>query len=228
MTKEKYYVYDYADELKPGKKIKIEHELRIYENGIDDLIGMDEKTIKELKEKSMTEENAIFQSLKEKAKEWAEKAYQTKMYDEALEYLHIPEVEHTSNRWRWVENEYHNEWHISNKVYSMHFYIYDENEYNRETKKCERIAWRINWNVTINNPKRGYGEHIAGQERKRFTDHDAAMKYIEGRKKAYANLFTEISPPIPKEYAEGFKVYGVLLPGYSIKDEEKNEDEKTL
>ena len=28
----------------------------------------------------------------------------------------------------------------------------------------------------------------------------AAMKYLDGRKKAYSHLFTEISPQIPKEY----------------------------
>lgn len=46
------------------------------------------------------------------------------------------------------------------------------------------------------------------------------MKYIEGRKKAYAHLFTEISPPIPQEHAEHFKVNDVLLPGYTIEGQE--------
>ena len=45
-------------------------------------------------------------------------------------------------------------------------------------------------------------------------------KYLNGRIKAYDRLFTEISPPIPQEYAEHFKVNGMLLPDYTIEGEE--------
>lgn len=44
-------------------------------------------------------------------------------------------------------------------------------------------------------------------------------KYLAGRIKAYDRLFTETMPPIPKEYAEPFKVNGLLLPGYAIEGE---------
>ena len=37
---------------------------------------------------------------------------------------------------------------------------------------------------------------------------------MRGRIKAYAHLFTEISPQIPKEYDELFRVNNQLLPGY--------------
>lgn len=46
-------------------------------------------------------------------------------------------------------------------------------------------------------------------------------KYLNGRIKAYQHLFTEVSPPIPPEYAEHFKVNGQLLPGYAIEGEER-------
>ena len=36
---------------------------------------------------------------------------------------------------------------------------------------------------------RGYGERIAVQCQKPYTDKNAAMKYLEGRKKAYSHLF---------------------------------------
>lgn len=81
----------------------------------------------------------------------------------------------------------------------------------RRIKRCR---------AAINTPRRGYGKVIAGQRQKRYTDKDAALKYIEGRKKAYAHLFTEISPPLPQEYADSFKVHGVLLPGYTIEGQE--------
>ena len=44
-------------------------------------------------------------------------------------------------------------------------------------------------------------------------------KYLAGRIKAYDRLFTEPAPPVPKEYAEPFKVNGLLLPGYVIEGE---------
>jgi hypothetical protein len=37
--------------------------------------------------------------------------------------------------------------------------------------------------------------------------------------KAYSHLFTEISPPVPKEYADCFSVNGKLLPGYTLRDD---------
>ena len=73
--------------------------------------------------------------------------------------------------------------------------------------------------------RRGYGERIAGQSQKRYTDKNAAMKYLEGRKKAYSHLFTEISPPVPEQYKDHFTVHGALLPGYT---EEGQEPEKTV
>ena len=67
---------------------------------------------------------------------------------------------------------------------------------------------------------------IAGQDRKVFADRAAMEKYLAGRQKAYANLFTEVSPQIPKQYAECFKVNGVLLPGYTIEGEERGKPEQ--
>ncbi|MEE0640820.1 MAG: antirestriction protein ArdA, partial [Acutalibacteraceae bacterium] len=45
-------------------------------------------------------------------------------------------------------------------------------------------------------------------------------KYLNGRIKAYDRLFTEISPPIPQEYADYFKVNGMLMPDYTIEGED--------
>ena len=109
---------------------------------------------------------------------------------------------------------------ISNRVYQMSVSVYEDYKYDRQTRVRIPTAWYVTWDVTINTPRRGYGKVIAGQRQKRYTDKDAALKYIEGRKKAYAHLFTEISPPLPQEYADSFKVHGVLLPGYTIEGQE--------
>lgn len=70
-----------------------------------------------------------------------------------------------------------------------------------------------------------YGAKIAGQNQKRYTDKNAAIKYLDGRKKAYSHLFTEISPPIPKEYEHHFMVHGTLLPGYTVEGLEQAKTE---
>jgi hypothetical protein len=48
--------------------------------------------------------------------------------------------------------------------------------------------------------------------RKRFTDKAVMEKFLKGRIAVHAHLFKKISPPIPREYAERFKVNGLLLP----------------
>lgn len=62
---------------------------------------------------------------------------------------------------------------------------------------------------------------IAGQRNKRYTDKEKALKYIEGRKKAYSHLFKEVTPAIPKEHQNLFKKNGLLLNGYRVNCEER-------
>lgn len=92
--------------------------------------------------------------------------------------------------------------------------------WHRQTQERIPTAWYVTWDVGVHTPKQGWGKAIAGQWQKRYTDKDAALKYIEGRKKAYAHLFTEISPPILQEYTEHFKVNGILLPSYTVEGQE--------
>ena len=75
----------------------------------------------------------------------------------------------------------------------------------------EGTIWIDTWSVRTNSPSRTQAK-IAGQDRKVFTDKAAMEKYLNGRITAYDRLFTEISPPIPQEYADYFKVNGMLMP----------------
>ena len=59
---------------------------------------------------------------------------------------------------------------------------------------------------------------IAGQDRKVFASREELDKYLNGRIKAHEHYFTEISPAIPKEYADYFKVNGCLLPGSPLRE----------
>ena len=102
----------------------------------------------------------------------------------------------------------------------MRYHSYEHTRYDREKEQSVPYAWTLSWSVYTNSPD-GYGQaKIAGQEKK-FADKAAMEKYLNGRIKAYQHLFTEISPPIPKEYADHFKVNGQLLPGYTVEGEER-------
>lgn len=175
------------------------------------------KELERLRKISTAAEQEIVESLNIPLARWERQAALTKLLDRAIEYLKTPEIEHTENKW--VKDRYADE-KISNRVYQMSVNVYEDSTYDRQTQQRIPTAWYVTWDVGVHTPKHGWGKAIAGQRQKRYTDKDAALKYIEGRKKAYAHLFTEISPPIPQEYAEHFKVNGVLLPGYTIEGQE--------
>lgn len=169
-----------------------------------------------MRSESAAAEQAIFDSLKEQAAAWEEQAGKTLLLDKALEYVRTPHVQHTANEWR--ENEY-NRHTRSNRVYQMNYYIYENTRYDKEAQKSIPYSWTLTWSVRTNSPSRTQAK-IAGQDRKVFTDKAAMEKYLNGRIKAYDRLFTEISPPIPQEYADYFKVNGMLMPDYTIEGED--------
>ena len=220
MRKEDFYsVYDYGDALHPGASLKIERSVTM-DLDAPDLTPFTNTGIKELerlRKISTAAEQEIFESLNIPLAKWERQAALTKLLDRAIEYLKTPEIEHTGNKW--VKDRYADE-KISNRVYQMSVNVYEDSTYDRQTQQRIPTAWYVTWGVGVHTPKQGWGKAIAGQRQKRYTDKDAALKYIEGRKKVYAHLFTEISPPIPQEYAEHFKVNGVLLPGYTIEGQE--------
>lgn len=220
MRKEDFYdVYDYGDNLDPGATLKIERSVTMDFDAPDltPFTNTDIKELESLRKISVAAEQEIFDSLNVPLSKWERQAALTKLIDRAIEYLKTPEIEHTENKW--VKDRYADE-KISNRVYQMSVNVYEDSTYDRQTQQCIPTAWYVTWDVGVHTPKHGWGKAIAGQRQKRYTDKDAALKYIEGRKKAYAHLFTEISPPIPQEYAEHFKVNGVLLPGYTIEGQE--------
>ena len=155
--------------------------------------------------------------MQEQAAAWDEQAGKTLAIDKAIEYVRTPEATHTANQWEATDYGKH----ISNRVYQMRYHISENTRYDREKEKSIPYSWTLSWSIYTNSPH-NYGQaKIAGQERKVFADKAAMEKYLNGRIKAYQHLFTEVSPPIPPEYAEHFKVNGQLLPGYAIEGEER-------
>ena len=170
-----------------------------------------------MRRESAEAEQEVFDSLKEQAAAWEEQAGKTLLLDKAIEYARTPHVQHTSNEWQ--KSEY-DRYTRSNRVYQMNYYIYEHTRYDKEAQQSIPYSWTLTWGVYTNSPSKSGQAKIAGQDRKTFADKAAMEKYLNGRIKAYDRLFTEISPAIPKEYADYFKVNGLLMPDYTIEGEE--------
>lgn len=225
MSEQKNYSsYDF-DRLEAARKMKIERTIYIEDENADiaALIGLPIERLQALREESAAAEQAVFENLKAQAAAWEEQAGKTRNFEKAIEYVRTPEVKHTANEWQAEEYDRHT---ISNRVYKMSYHIYENTRYDKATQQSIPYSYTLSWNIYTNSPDNGRQTKIAGQDKKTFADKEAMEKYLNGRIKAYANLFTEISPPIPKEYADNFKVNGVLLPGYSIEGEEQPKQEQ--
>lgn len=219
-----YSVHDY-DTLDPGAELKIQHGVRFNPDAADlsPYINKSAEELQSMRENSSKREHEIFEKLCAAVKEWEVQAAATMLLDKAIEFVKMPEIKHTANQWQ--KNEYGSRDEISNMVYSMSCSIYEKTRYNHELKEMVPVSWEVTWGVCVRNPIPGhYGRQIAGQQNKKYADKAAAEKYLQGRIKAYAHLFTEISPPVPKAYADQFKVNGQLLPGYTIEGQEQQYD----
>ncbi|MGR5690016.1 LPD25 domain-containing protein [Enterocloster clostridioformis] len=213
-----YSSYDH-DNLEPASTMRIERRI-YFESGKADLSEMVKLPLAELlslRAESAAAEQEVFDRLKEQAAAWEEQAGRTLFLDKALEYARTLPVTHTANQWE-APDEYR---HIrSNMVYQMDYSISENTRYDSAAQKSVPYSWTLRWSLYTNAPRGNRREKIAGQDRKVFASREELDKYLNGRIKAHEHYFTEISPAIPKEYADCFKVNGCLLPGYTIEGEE--------
>ena len=213
-----YSSYDH-DDLEPASTMRIERRI-YFESDKADLSEMVKLPLAELlslRAESAAAEQEVFDRLKEQAAAWEEQAGRTLFLDKALEYARTLPVTHTANQWA-APDEYR---HIrSNMVYQMDYSISENTRYDSAAKKSVPYSWTLRWSLRTNAPGGYRQEKIAGQDRKVFASREELDKYLNGRIKAHDHYFTEISPAIPKEYADCFKVNGCLLPGYTIEGEE--------
>lgn len=213
-----YSSYDH-DDLEPASTMRIERRI-YFESGKADLseaVKLPLAELLSLRAESAAAEQEVFDRLKEQAAAWEEQAGRTLFLDKALEYARTLPVTHTANRWE-APDEYR---HIrSNMVYQMDYSIFENTRYDSAAQKSVPYSWTLRWSLRTNAPGGYRQEKIAGQDRKVFASREELDKYLNGRIKAHEHYFTEISPAIPKEYADYFKVNGCLLPGYTIEGEE--------
>ena len=212
-----YSSYDF-DRLEVAKKLVIERSIYFESEKADisALTGLSLAELTRLRQESAAAEQAVFDRLKTEAAAWEQQAGNTRFLEKAIEYVRTPPVKHTSNKWEKTDYE----WQLrSNAVYQMRYHVYENTRYDRQAQKSVPYSWSLTWSVRTNGPNHEQNVKIAGQERKTFSDKAAMEKYLAGRIKAYDRLFIETVPPVPKEYAEPFKVNGLLLPGYVIEGE---------
>ena len=213
-----YSSYDH-DDLEPASTMRIERRI-YFESGKADLseaVKLPLAELLSLRAESAAAEQEVFDRLKEQAAAWEEQAGRTLFLDKALEYARTLPVTHTANQWE-APDEYR---HIrSNMVYQMDYSISENTRYDSVVQKSVPYSWTLRWSLRTNAPGSYRQAKIAGQDRKVFASREELDKYLNGRIKAHDHYFTEISPAIPKEYADCFKVNGCLLPGYTIEGEE--------
>lgn len=205
--------------LTPGVEMEVSGRVYHGENktGVAALVALSMEELKQLEQDSMEKEEAIYQSMCALLPSWTAQAGATVSIREAMEYLKIRPVEHTANQWS--EDRYGRH-EISNMVYQMTWRVYERAKWSVIEQKSVVTGWDLSWQLcfnTVANPDNTRtGRQIAGQDQKVFKDKSVMDKYLQGRIAAYAHLFTEISPPIPKGEEGRFSVNGVLLPGYSV------------
>lgn len=214
------------DNLKHGEEMQIER--RVYRFESKDIAALTALPIEELqarREKSAAAENNIFEKLCEDAGKWETQASETMLFDLAIEYAKTRAVEHTANKWQ-PDNYGHGQ-EISNAVFKMYHHVYEDTKYDRVKQESVPVAWYLSWAVRTQSANGShYCGNVAGQDRKRFTDKATMEKYLQGRIKAYSHLFTEVSPPIPKEFEKYFCVNGQLLPGYTVEGQPNKSAER--
>ena len=213
-----YSSYDH-DDLEPASTMRIERRI-YFESGkadLSELVKLPLAELLSLRAESAAAEQEVFDRLKEQAAAWEEQAGRTLFLDKALEYARTLPVTHTANQWE-APDEYR---HVrSNMVYQMDYSISENTRYDSAAQKSVPYSRTLRWSLYTNAPRGNPLKKIAGQERKVFASREELDRYLNGRIKAYDHYFTEISPAIPKEYADCFKVNGCLLPGYTIEGEE--------
>lgn len=206
--------------LKPGEELNLRRYVYNFAGDYDisDLVQLPINKLAELEEASVAAEKAIGEQVYAKVGEWEQQAKQTVRIRQAKQYLRTMSVSHTSNQW--TEDRYGRH-ELSNMVYQFSWRINERTTWDRTAQKSVVTAWELSWSLMFNtaqNSDQTSGRQIAGQSRKVFKEKAAMEKYLQGRIATYAHLFTEISPPIPKENQKCFCINGVLLPGYTVEN----------
>lgn len=217
-----YDVLEFGDLLTPGIALKIEHHVDCENADISDLITQPIADLQALRDESASGEQAAYEVVLAAVHQWEKQAAVTQRFDRSIQYLRLPVAKHSENHWITEEDDIKS---ISNMVYKMTYSLTENSKFDWWKSDGIKICWSVKWRLYTNSPLRYGNVRLAGQD-KVFDDKAAAERYLQGRIKAYAYLFTEISPPIPKEQIAHFRISNHLLPGYHEAPEKVEEQTK--
>ena len=211
--------------ITPGWEIEMSAHYYSDKNAdrVAELIQLPREELAAMEEASVAKEKTIFSKCSEIETEWKKQVAETAELRKARDYFRDLPVEHTSNQWK--VNQFGLQV-LSNMVYKMSYRVSEHKKPDGTLINCA-LSWDIHYN-TLQHPTPDYtgpGWKIAGQSDKVFATKEEMERYLQGRIKAYAHLFTEISPPIPQDQKGRFCVNGVLLPGYTVEVPERTPQE---
>ena len=217
--------------FKAGLELNISSHMSQSTSGLNvfDLISHSIDELLKMEEASVQREKSIYNQMCDMKMQWTQQAKETIRIRQARAYLEAPIPQHTSNHWT-KDGDWHR---ISNMVYKMSWHSYERSLYRvgRSGKREHGTVWGLTWSITLNAlicpPIRYDTRKIAGQSDKMFDEKKDMERYLQGRIAAYAHLFTEISPPIPKDDEKYFCVHGVLLPGYTVENPDALKPDET-
>ena len=220
MEKTFYDVNSSSTMLREGSYLTLQRSLNYRGERADftPFLGAPLKELEQRLKASKAEEREIYDQLQEAAKAWDEHGAQTLLLQKAIEYLKVPEVQHTANEWKQQKD---GSWEISNLVYKMTFNVVKTGD-----------EWKLSWELSYTAPglSVGYWEYsrsprqrIEYEGSKKYKTLEGAQKYIQSKFDQYADRFETLSPRIPKEAKPLFSVNGQLLQGYGIMRQVKKE-----
>ena len=127
-----YRTYE-NDDLSAGATLKVEHTIIVNETDILNLISQPLEKIQAMRDNNVKKETAAFEKVRQSARDWEKKAAITRQFDRAIEYLQVPEVSHSSNKWVNDRDCYNYDCtSISNMVYKMTYRMYDYTSWRSE------------------------------------------------------------------------------------------------
>lgn len=210
----------YTGDLRAGHEICVQRTVTYLGQYADftPFLKTPQEELEKRLENSKAEEQKIYDELQKAVQAWEEHGAQTLLLEKAIEYLQVPEVQHTNNQWEQRED---GTWEISNLVYRMTYAIEKAGD-----------EWKLSWELKYTSP--GYKPptyyspydnsprpRIDREGSKKYKTLEGAQKYIQSKYDEYAYLFMEVSPPIPQEAKVFFCVNGQLLQGYTMAPKER-------
>lgn len=204
---------DYVDaKLESGYRINIKRTLYMNEehtkNDITSILNSDTDIDTEF-ENLKKEEAKALEKIKEYTNGWSDIAKKVAMYENAKLYKEALEkvTTLTSNENKYILNKFDDtaySYGISNKVYNLNFHIFISKNYITNKVEYYKLYYTLHCKCLDNSTC------IKGIKKK-FIDKESLDKYMKGRMKHYSQLFKDIYPVVPKEYASQFTVNGIKL-----------------